>query len=240
MTLELSVVVPVHNEIDNIGPLTGEIHAALTGTVEYEVLFVDDGSTDGTSDHLVRLAAADARVRLVRHPARAGQSAATVSGVTAAQAPWVATLDGDGQNDPADIPRLLAALRAWSVPRPGLIVGHRVQRRDSRLKRLSSRVANGVRARVLRDATPDTACGLKLFRRDAFLAVPRFDHMHRFLPALFQRDGWAVQSVPVAHRPRRGGRSHYGMWDRLRVGIVDMLGVWWLSRRTIGPTDRGA
>jgi dolichol-phosphate mannosyltransferase len=238
--LDLSVVVPVHNESDNLDSLTGEIHAALAGAVDYEVVFVDDGSTDGTGPRLARLAAADRRVRVIRHPARAGQSAATVSGVAAAAAPWVATLDGDGQNDPADIPRLLAALRAWDASRPGLIVGHRVRRRDSLLKRVSSRVANGVRARVLGDATPDTACGLKLFRRDAFLAVPRFDHMHRFLAALFRRDGWAVQSVPVSHRPRRGGRSHYGMWDRLRVGIVDMIGVWWLARRAIGTTDRGA
>ena len=235
---DLSVVVPMHDEADNVDPLAREIHAALGDTVEYEIVFVDDGSTDATAERLAALVEQDARVRVVRHPARAGQSAATVSGVLAARAPWVATLDGDGQNDPADVPRLLAALRAWSAPRPGLLVGHRRRRHDSFVKRASSRIANGVRARVLGDATPDTGCGLKLFRRDAFLAVPRFDHMHRFLPALFRRDGWDVRSVEVSHRPRRGGRSHYGMFNRLWVGIVDMAGVWWLARRGVRTADR--
>lgn len=237
MPPELSLVIPAHNEIDNVAALAREIHAALDGTAEYEIVFVDDGSTDGTGERLATLAAADARVRVVRHPARSGQSAATVTGVLAARAPWVATLDGDGQNDPADVPRLVAALRAWDAPRPGLLVGHRLRRHDSFVKRASSRVANAVRARVLGDATPDTGCGLKLFRRDAFLAVPRFDHMHRFLPALFRRDGWDVRSVVVSHRPRGGGRSHYGMFNRLWVGIVDMAGVWWLARRPVRSVD---
>lgn len=240
MPVDLSVVVPMHDEADTVDPLAREIHAALGGTVEYEIVFVDDGSTDATAERLTALAAEDARVRVVRHPARAGQSAATVSGVLAARAPWVATLDGDGQNDPADVPRLLAARHTWDAARPGLLVGHRRRRRDSFVKRASSRVANGVRARVLGDATPDTGCGLKLFRRDAFLAVPRFDHMHRFLPALFRRDGWDVRSVEVSHRPRRGGRSHYGTLNRLWVGIVDMAGVWWLARRAVRSTDSGA
>jgi dolichol-phosphate mannosyltransferase len=236
---DLSVVVPMHDEAANVVTLVREIHAALDGTIEYEIVFVDDGSADGTGDRLAALAAADARLRVVRHPARSGQSAATVTGVVAARAPWVATLDGDGQNDPADIPRLLAALREWDAARPGLLVGHRVHRSDSFVKRASSRVANAVRARVLGDATPDTGCGLKLFRRDAFLAVPRFDHMHRFLPALFRRDGWAVRSVAVSNRPRRGGRSHYGMLNRLWVGIVDMVGVSWLARRAVRSVDPG-
>jgi dolichol-phosphate mannosyltransferase len=196
---------------------------------------VYDGSTDGTAERLAALAAEDARVRVVPHAARAGQSAATVSGVLAARA-LVATLDGDGQNESADVPHLLAALRAWEAR--GRASGHRRRRHDSFLKRASSRVANGVRARVLGDATPDTGCGLKLFRRDAFLAVPRFDHMHRFLPALFRRDGWDVRSVEVSHRSRRGGRSHYGMFNRLWVGIVDLAGVWWLARRAVRPANQ--
>ena len=239
MPLNLSVVVPMHDEADNVDPLVREIHAALDGAADYEIVLVDDGSSDGTAQRLAALTARDARIRTVRHEARAGQSAATVSGVLAARAPWVATLDGDGQNDPADVPRLLAALRAWDAARPGLIVGHRLERHDSFVKRASSRIANTVRARVLGDATPDTGCGLKLFRRDAFLAVPRFDHMHRFLPALFRRDGWDVRSVVVSHRPRRGGRSHYGMLNRLGVGIVDMGGVWWLARRAVRSAEPG-
>jgi dolichol-phosphate mannosyltransferase len=230
---DLSVVVPMHNEAASVEPLVREIHAALDGSAPYEIVLVDDGSTDGTGDRVAALSAADSRLRVVQHPARSGQSAATVTGVRAARAPWVVTLDGDGQNDPADIPRLLAALREWDAPRPGLLVGHRRERHDSFVKRASSRIANGVRARLLGDATPDTGCGLKLFRRDAFLAVPRFDHMHRFLPALFRRDGWDVRSVVVRHRPRRGGKSHYGMFNRLWVGIVDMTGVWWLARRAV-------
>jgi dolichol-phosphate mannosyltransferase len=230
----------MHNEAANVEPLVREIHAALDGSASYEVVLVDDGSTDGTGDRLAALATADSRLRVVRHPARSGQSAATVTGVRAARAHWVVTLDGDGQNDPADIPRLLAALREWDAPRPGLLVGHRRERHDSFVKRASSRIANGVRGRVLGDATPDTGCGLKLFRRDAFLVVPRFDHMHRFLPALFRRDGWDVQSVVVRHRPRRGGKSHYGMFNRLWVGIVDMTGVWWLARRAVRSADPDA
>jgi dolichol-phosphate mannosyltransferase len=181
-------------------------------------------------------------LRLVRHARRRGQSAALLSGVRAARGPWIATLDGDGQNDPADIPALLAARdkAAESGQALQLIGGRRVNRRDRWLKRFSSKVANAVRRRLLGDATPDTGCGLKLFPRAAFLALPHFDHFHRFLPALIQRQGGAVISVDVSHRPRRAGRSHYGVFDRLWVGLFDLVGVMWLQRRAMGPDDPGA
>jgi dolichol-phosphate mannosyltransferase len=231
---DLSVVVPVHNEAENLGPLLGEISVALEGSYEFELLVVDDGSTDGTRDLLASLAAGYPRLRVVRHGHRAGQSAALLTGVEAATAPWVATLDGDGQNDPADIPRLVSTARAGASTSPlGLVIGHRERRADPRIKRLSSRIANGLRSRLLHDSTPDTGCGIKVFRRDAFLALPQFDHMHRFLPALFLRDGYEVQSVKVNHRARRHGSSHYGLFDRLWVGIVDLVGVQWLQRRPI-------
>jgi len=236
--VDLSVVIPAHNEAENIGPLLGEIGAALryAGAPTYEVVVVDDGSSDETSARARAAAAAVARLVVVRHPAPKGQSFATATGVRAASGRWVATLDGDGQNDPADIPRLLAARdAAGAAPDQGplLLAGYRKARRDSWIKRVSSRVANGVRGRLLRDRTPDTGCGLKLFEREAFLAVPHFDHMHRFLPALFLRAGGRVVSVEVGHRPRTRGRSHYGLFNRLWVGIVDMFGVMWLIKR--GP-----
>jgi dolichol-phosphate mannosyltransferase len=233
--VELSVVVPVHNEAENAARLLAEIGAALDGVVDYEVLFVDDGSTDGTPRRLTEAARSFPRLRVLRHARCCGQSAAIRTGVEAARAPWVATLDGDGQNDPADVPRLLELVRSDGGRRPDLIIGQRVARHDSFVRRLSSRIANGVRARLLRDATLDTGCGLKLFARDAFLALPFFDHMHRFLPALFLRRGARVRSVPVRHRPRWSGRSHYGVRNRLWIGIVDLFGVLWLLRRMARP-----
>ena len=229
----LSVVVPVLDEAENLRPLIDEIAAALDGGPDYEIVYVDDGSGDGTQDRLAALAVERPRLRWVRHRARSGQSAAIWSGVEAARAPLIATLDGDGQNDPADIPKLLARFtEAGSSDFHGLmIVGERVERRDSRLKRVSSRIANGVRAPFLKDLTPDTGCGLKVFPRAAFLAMPRFDHMHRFLPALMMRGGGRVVSVPVGHRPRGAGASKYGVLDRLWIGIVDLFGVMWLQRR---------
>jgi dolichol-phosphate mannosyltransferase len=228
----LSVVIPVRNEGPNILPLIEEIVTALRG-IDHEVIYVDDGSTDDTPHRLAEAAARHASLRHVRHRASCGQSAAVVSGVRAARGSWIATLDGDGQNDPADIPALLA--RARQEDGLILVAGHRVNRRDSRAKRWGSRIANRVRARLLGDATPDTGCGLKLFRRDAFLRLPAFDHMHRFLPALFIRDGGRVVSVPVHHRPRLRGRSNYGTFDRLWVGLVDIGGVIWLQRRWRRP-----
>jgi dolichol-phosphate mannosyltransferase len=231
--MDLSIVIPVRNEAGNIGPLVAEIRAALDGGTPYEIVYVDDGSTDATAAELRRLAAAGAPIRLVRHATSCGQSAAIRTGVKAARGTWIATLDGDGQNDPGDIPRLWAMARAERPP--VLIAGWRQKRRDTRLKRLSSRIANGVRGRMLGDATPDTGCGLKVFRRDLFLDLPYFDHMHRFLPALVKRAGGRTLSVPVNHRPRASGRSNYGTLDRLAVGIVDLFGVGWLMRRASLP-----
>jgi dolichol-phosphate mannosyltransferase len=230
----LSVVVPVRNEGPNIAPLIAEIEAALTG-VAHEIVYVDDGSTDDTPR---QLAALRGTVPLVvrRHRTSCGQSAAVSTGVRAARGVWIATLDGDGQNDPADIPALLARGQATlGGGGPVLIAGHRVNRRDTKTKQISSRVANRIRAALLKDATPDTGCGLKLFEREAFLRLPQFDHMHRFLPALFIRAGGRVESVPVNHRPRTRGTSNYGTFDRLWVGISDLVGVAWLQRRGSRP-----
>ena len=232
LPLELSVVIPVCNEQDNVLPLAREIRAALGGRCRYETVFVDDGSTDGTAA-AVRAARADGlpEIRLVRHAVRSGQSAAIATGVREARSPRIATLDGDGQNDPADIPRLLDALRGAASPRLRLVMGNRITRRDAWLRRVSSRVANGVRGWMLRDGTPDTGCGIKVFDRAVFVDMPRFNHMHRFMPALYQREGYEVVSVPVNHRERTRGKSKYGLHNRLWVGIVDLFGVMWLIRR---------
>jgi glycosyltransferase involved in cell wall biosynthesis len=228
-TPAVSVVVPVRNEADNVGPLTQEIAAALAGRWSFELIYVNDGSTDGTQAALAALKAERPWLRQVKHEASCGQSSAVRSGVAAARAPLVATLDGDGQNDPSFIPALLEALEQGQ--NVGLVAGQRVGRRDTGFKKMQSRIANGVRGAVLRDGTRDTGCGLKAFRRDAFLALPYFDGLHRFLPALFRRDGYAIAYVDVIDRPRRHGVSNYGMWDRLWVGILDLAGVWWLIRR---------
>jgi len=233
---ELSVVIPVHNEAGNIRPLVGEIRAALDGLLEYEIVYVDDGSSDATLQYLIELRSEFSRLRLLCHQRSCGQSAAVLTGVRAARAPWIATLDGDGQNDPADIPALLAARdESAAAHGPQLICGYRRRRKDNWLKRLSSRVANRVRSSLLRDNTPDTGCGLKLFKRDTFLALPHFDHMHRFLPALVLRSGGQIACVEVNHRPRVHGKSNYGLHNRLWVGIVDMFGVMWLQRRVKLP-----
>jgi glycosyltransferase involved in cell wall biosynthesis len=228
-TPAVSVVVPVRNEAENVGPLADEIAAALNGRRTFELIYVDDGSTDATPAALDALKSARPWLRQLKHEVSCGQSAAVCSGVAAARAPIVATLDGDGQNDPSFIPALLAALEEGK--NIGLVAGQRVGRRDGAFKRLQSRIANGVRGAILRDGTRDTGCGLKAFRRDAFLALPYFDGLHRFLPALFRRDGYAIAYVDVIDRPRRHGISNYGMWDRLWVGILDLAGVWWLIRR---------
>jgi dolichol-phosphate mannosyltransferase len=231
----ISVVVPVRNEAPNIAPLIAEISAALAG-VAHEIVYVDDGSTDATPQELAAARAEGAPLRVLRHRASCGQSAAVITGVKAARGEWIATLDGDGQNDPADIPRLLArAVAEAGTGAPVLIAGHRVNRRDSAVKRFSSRFANRFRAWMLRDATPDTGCGLKVFSRALFLGLPHFDHMHRFLPALTLRAGGLVISEPVNHRPRVRGTSNYGTLDRLAVSILDLIGVAWLQRRGKRP-----
>jgi len=234
------VVIPVCNEQDNVLPLAREIHAALAGRYRHETIFVDDGSTDGTAA-AVRAARLDGmpQVRLLRHAVRSGQSAAVATGVRAARAPWIATLDGDGQNDPADIPSLLDRASDAESSRLRLVMGNRTTRRDTWLRRMSSRVANGVRGGLLRDGTPDTGCGIKVFDRAVFMDMPRFNHMHRFMPALFQREGYEVVSVPVNHRERTRGKSNYGLHNRLRVGIGDLFGGMWLIRRASPriPTD---
>ncbi|AMW34732.1 glycosyltransferase family 2 protein [Haematospirillum jordaniae] len=237
---DLSVVVPVHNEADNILPLIEEIAAALDGVVPFEIVYVDDGSNDATPHRLTEARARFPALRCVRHRTACGQSQAIYTGVLAARGTWIATLDGDGQNDPADIPALLTRLRD-EEKRTGmdatrlLIAGHRQKRQDNELRRLSSRIGNGVRAWLLNDGTPDTGCGLKLFARSLFLKFPRFDHMHRYLPALTLREGGLVVSVPVNHRPRERGVSKYGVWNRLWVSLFDLVGVMWLQRRARNP-----
>jgi dolichol-phosphate mannosyltransferase len=230
--MDLSLVIPVRNEVENILPLIAEIRAALDGRIDYEIIYVDDGSDDATPERLREARRDTPQLRVLRHRISCGQSTAVSTGVHAARADWVATLDGDGQNDPADILKLLAEREARPARSgPLLIGGYRKRRRDNWLKRLSSRIANGVRSRLLRDRTPDTGCGLKLFQRQAFLSLPHFDHMHRFLPALIRRAGGSVVSVEVNHRPRERGVSNYGLHNRLWVGLVDMAGVMWLQRR---------
>jgi len=229
------VVIPVRNEAPNIAPLVGEIRAALDGRCDYEILYVDDGSSDGTAAAVRALARSLPRLRLLCHAKSCGQSAAIRTGIKAARGQFIATLDGDGQNDPADIPQLLEMARAAPRDPPLLVAGMRLKRRDTAAKRLASRIANAIRARLLGDATADTGCGLKVLRRDAFLDLPFFDHYHRFLPALVLRGGGRVVSVPVNHRSRHSGRSNYGVFDRLWVSIVDLAGVMWLQRRGSRP-----
>lgn len=236
MNPELSIVIPFHDEAENVQPLLEEVYAALSDHSSYEVICVDDGSTDDTFKQLRAVKSAYPSLRVVRHRNQCGQSTAVRTGVRQSRAPWVITLDGDGQNDPVDFSRLLAVLEDPACPPDlQLVIGRRQKRNDNLMKRVSSRIANGVRARILGDDTPDSGCGLKLFRRDAFLELPYFDHMHRFLPALIQRNGGRVLSVPISHRPRERGRSHYGVLDRLGVGIVDLLGTYWLKRRARRP-----
>jgi dolichol-phosphate mannosyltransferase len=233
MTPDIAVVIPVKDEAGNIGALLDEIGRELA-TLRFEVVCVDDGSTDATPQEL-----AEARERfdwltVVRHRTSCGQSTATLSGVRAARADWVVTMDGDGQNPPGEILKLVTA-RDMAADDIAMVAGQREKRHDSWFRRLSSRIANGVRQKLLNDGIRDTGCSLKLFRRQTFLELPYFDHMHRFLPALVQRHGGKVITAPVAHRARMHGESKYGFHNRLWPGIVDLAGVLWLKRRTRLP-----
>ena len=234
--MQLSVVVPVHNEGENIAPLIDEIVAALAGRVDYEIIYVNDGSRDDTAARLAEAATRLPQLRVITHARACGQSTAVATGIRHARGRWIATLDGDGQNDPADIPKLLAVLTDPTRPlKRVMAAGYRRKRQDTWIKRISSKIANGVRSRLLGDATPDTGCGLKVFERAVFLELPYFDHMHRFLPALVRRAGYELVSVEVNHRHRTRGVSKYGTLDRLAVGIVDLFGVMWLQRRARVP-----
>jgi glycosyltransferase involved in cell wall biosynthesis len=226
----VSVVVPVRNEAGNIEPLVREIEAALTPTGPFEIIYVNDGSTDGTGAELARLAAKMPWLREMRHAQSCGQSAAVRTGVRAARAPVIITLDGDGQNDPSFMPAFLAALKE-AGPACGLVQGQRVGRKDTGFKRFQSRLANKVRAAVLNDGTRDTGCGFKCFPREAYLSLPYFDALHRFMPALVRREGFEIAYVDVIDRSRLTGVSNYGFFDRLWVGIVDLMGVRWLIKR---------
>lgn len=233
MALVLSVVVPVKDEAENVAPLAREIAAAIANEGPAEIIFVDDGSTDATPDRLMALKAEIPALRIVQHGRNAGQSRAVRTGVRAARAEIVVTLDGDGQNDPADIPRLMAIFREEG-PRLGLVAGVRVGRKDTLTKRWVSRLANRLRDWLLNDGATDTGCGLKAFRREAFLALPYFDHIHRYLIALMLREGYEVRYIDVAHRARTRGQSKYGVWDRALVGFSDLFGVRWLQKRFRG------
>ena len=232
--VSLSVVVPVKDEAGNVGPLAREIAAALTGQ-PHEILFVDDGSSDGTAQALAALKADLPQLRVLRHGRNLGQSRGIRTGVQAARGEIIVTLDGDGQNDPADIPMLLTRLR--TEPELTMVSGVRVKRQDNASRRLASRLGNGFRSAMLGDGATDTGCGLKAFRRQAFLDLPYFDHLHRFLIAMIQREGGKVAYVPVNHRPRLTGASKYTNFGRLLVSVQDLLGVRWLQRRHRGPAD---
>ncbi len=228
------MVIAVLNEAENVQAVTDEVLAAMAPVAPFEIVYVDDGSTDGTPALLQAIADADDRVRLVRHDRRCGKSQAVRTGVLASRADWVATLDGDGQNDPADLPDMLNL--AWTAPGPPpLVAGQRVRRDDPVSRLIATRIANGIRASLLGDHCPDTGCGVKVFRREDFLLLPCFEGMHRFLPALFQRYGHPLINHPVRHRARMKGVSKYTNWGRALVGVFDLMGVAWLVRRTQAP-----
>ncbi|MEQ1781404.1 MAG: glycosyltransferase family 2 protein [Hyphomonadaceae bacterium] len=232
---EFSVVSPVRNEAENVDALVREIATALSGRA-FEIIFVDDASQDDTRAHLQALKAEVPQLRVLGHRKNAGQSRAVRTGVVAARANVIVTLDGDGQNDPADIPGLLGQLNRSDAPvELALIQGRRAKRIDSGWKKMGSRLANRVRRSVLKDANSDSGCGMRAFRRDAYMLLPYFDHMHRYLPALMMSEGMRVEERPVGHRARQHGRSNYTNFGRLAVAISDMRGVMWLRKRRRSP-----
>jgi len=237
MSIGISVVIPVKDEVENVAPLAKEIAAAIAHEAPTEIIFVDDGSTDGTVDALTDLKKRLPQLRIIRHAQNAGQSRSIRTGVRAARFDIIVTLDGDGQNDPADIPKLLAILNGADEKEIGLVSGIRARRKDSLSRRLASRVGNTIRSSLLHDGASDTGCGLKAFRRDAFLALPYFDHMHRFIITLMLREGFGVRFVEVNHRERKHGMSNYTNFNRLLVSVNDLLGVRWLQRRYRGQTE---
>ena len=233
-TPSVSIIIPAKNEAENIRPLIAEIQAAMANRDDYELLYVDDGSSDETWHELLAIQQqGDCPLKLLRHQQSVGQSLAILSAAWQARGYWLVVLDADGQNDPADIPGMLAAVQAANRQDPQVwgVIGHRINRRDDWVKRLSSKVANGFRDLLLRDGIPDTGCGLKAVLRERYLRLPSFNHMHRYIPTLIQAQGGIMQVHPVNHRPRLAGNSNYGVWNRLWVGLVDVLGVWWLKRR---------
>jgi dolichol-phosphate mannosyltransferase len=229
-----AVVVAVFNEADNVAAVTEEILRAAAPLGPFELIYVDDGSDDATADRLEVVRATGRSIRVLRHDRRCGKTAALVTGITAARAPWIVTMDGDGQNSADDLPRLLELASAAGEPSP-LVAGIRTRRRDPWSRRVATRFANGLRQALLHDHCPDTGCGFKAFRRDIFLRLPVFEGMHRFLPALFQAYGHPLVCCPVTHRPRLAGRSKYTNFGRAVVGLSDTLGVIWLQRRTRLP-----
>ena len=233
MPVSLSVVVPVKDEAENVAPLAREIAAAVSGEAGPEIIFVDDGSTDGTAQALATLKAKMPNLRVILHGRNTGQSRAIRTGVRAARAEIVATLDGDGQNDPADIPALVAQLRAGNA-KLGMVGGVRANRQDTLSRRLASSAANAFRRAMLGDDATDTGCGIKAFRREAYLALPFFDHQHRFMINLFGREGYDVQFLPVNHRARLHGQSKYTNFHRMLAGVSDLRGVRWLAKRYRG------
>ena len=231
----ISIVAPAHEEAESLPELMRTVADAFLAFDAWELIVVDDGSRDDSAGLLAGLQSEHSTLRVIRHLSRRGQSAAMCTGADAARYAWLGFLDADGQNDPSDLAKLYSEMLKAGNTAPGMIMGHRQKREDGWLTRASSRIANTVRAALLRDRTPDTGCSLKVLARADFLALPRFDHMHRFLPALLLRQGLQTVSRPVAHYPRRAGRSKYGLGNRLWAGIGDLLGVWWLCRRRFRP-----